>query len=81
MYKVELSAESAEHLFKDMILRDYGYIVEEADELLQKKGLWAYENEDLAYYLRLREAMHTVLTYYLTDTEYKDKIGETADSK
>jgi hypothetical protein len=77
MFKVEISNETAESLFQDILVQDYQRLLESIDELLQKKGLAAYEEEDLNNNMRYVEAMRVLMEYYLPYDQMRKLIGET----
>lgn len=78
MYTVKISAETAESMFKDILIQDYHGLCAEVDKLLHRDGLAAYEEEDLRNDLRWIEAMKTLMEYYLTVQEREELLGEAA---
>ena len=81
MFKVEISDETADSMFRDILIQDYRGLQNSIDELLQKKGLEAYEEEDLRNDMRYVEAMRVLMEYYLPYDQMRKILGETATSK
>ena len=69
MYKLEISYETADGMFRDIFLKDYKATCQMVREFLGRVDLKPYEQDDLEYYLELRKAMETVLCYYYAQSE------------
>jgi hypothetical protein len=80
MFKVEISDETTESLFRDILIQDYRGLLESIDELLQKKGLAAYEEEDLKNNMRYVEAMRVLMEYYLPAYKAQELMSETTSN-
>ena len=81
MFKVQISDETADSLFRDILVQDYKGLQKNIDELLQKQGLEAYEKVDLTNDMRYVEAMRVLMEYYLPYDQMRKLLGETTDSK
>lgn len=79
MVKVEICDETADSLFRDILIQDYRSLQISIDQLLQKKGLAAYEEEDLRNDMRYVEAMRVLMEYYLPYDQMRKVLGETTD--
>jgi hypothetical protein len=80
MYKIEISSETAESMFRDILIEDYRRIRSDIYDLTNKaveKGqLSSYEQDDLDNNKHYLEAMKVMLGYYLPETEANIIIGE-----
>jgi len=80
MYKIEISDETAESMFRDILVEDYRRIRNDIYDLTNKaveKGeLKPFEQEDLENNKEYFEAMKVMLGYYLPQTDADAIIGE-----
>lgn len=80
MYKIEISDETAESMFRDILVEDYRRIRNEIYTLTNKAvehgELKSFEQEDLVDSKRYLEAMKVMLGYYLPQSEADIIIGE-----
>ncbi len=67
---VTISEDTAESIFRDILKEDYlGLLKEIADVEPKSDKLTPHEMEDLEAWRRWRDAMETVMEYYLPDEE------------
>jgi hypothetical protein len=80
MYKIEISDETAESMFRDILVEDYRRIRNEIYTLTNKAvehgELKSFEQEDLVDSKSYLEAMKVMLGYYLPQSEADIIIGE-----
>ena len=80
MYKIEISDETAESMFRDILVEDYRRIRNDIYDLTNKaveKGeLKPFEQEDLENNKEYFEAMKVMLGYYLPQNDADAIIGE-----
>jgi hypothetical protein len=80
MYKIEISSETAESMFRDILIEDYRRIRNDIYNLtnrpIEKGPLGSYELDDLENNKQYLEAMKVMLGYYLPETEANIIIGE-----
>jgi hypothetical protein len=66
MYKVELSTETVDMIFRDIFVEDYIRICRDIDDLKNRKdALACYEKEDLENNEEYRKGFEILLKYYL----------------
>ena len=80
MYKIEISDETAESMFRDIIVEDYRRIRSEiyglTNRAVENGELKSFEQEDLQHNKEYLEAMKVMLGYYLPQSEADIIIGE-----
>ena len=80
MYKIEISDETAESMFRDILIEDYRRIRNDIYDLtnraVEKGELKPFEQEDLENNKEYFEAMKVMLGYYLPQTDADAIIGE-----
>ena len=80
MYKIEISDETAESMFRDILIEDYRRIRNDIYDLtnraVEQGELKSFEQEDLEHNKQYLEAMKVMLGYYLPQTEADIIIGE-----
>ena len=77
MVKVEITNDTAEALFKDILLQDYHTCVSSINELESRESeLEPHEAQDLANDLRFKTALENMMEYYLTDDQRREAIGK-----
>lgn len=62
---IDVSDETADALFQDMLVNDYRGLREQIYNLRQKAGLEPYEQEDLDNACRYFDAIKVMMEYYL----------------
>jgi hypothetical protein len=80
MFTVTITDETAESIFRDILIQDYRGLksqIRENESRLQ--DLKSYELEDLAADRRWATAIETLFEYYLTDDRAKKIIDEEND--
>lgn len=76
MYTVKHSAEldlnmvEAENLVAQILQEDFEFISQDINELRSKSDLKPYESVDLARNIEVREAMKTLMQYYMVRDKY-----------
>lgn len=80
MTTITISDETADQLFKDILVQDYLAMVESVNKLTalaMQEDLPSYTFEDLNNDRTFRDAMAVLLTYYLTYDEYSKILVDT----
>jgi hypothetical protein len=72
---VEVEIEEAGNLVAQVLQEDFEFVSQNINEIKSKRDLKSYEVEDLARDLEIRNAMKTLLSYYMVKDEY-DKFME-----
>ena len=62
---VELNNEAVDGLIKSLLIQDYKGLCSDIDNLESTKELQDYQKEDLEHNYRYRNAMETLLEYYV----------------
>jgi hypothetical protein len=62
---VELNNEAVDGLIKSLLIQDYKGLCSDIDNLESTKELRDYQKEDLEHNYRYRNAMETLLEYYV----------------
>lgn len=70
MKNAELNHEQAGSIVAQVLMSDFQFISKEVNELLHKKDLKRHEMEDLTNNMEMRDAMKSLLRYYLTHNDY-----------
>ena len=73
MRTIEISNDTVDQLFKDILIQDYRAMVESVNELTalaMQENFLPYQVEDLNDNRTFLDAMAVLLTYYLTKSEY-----------
>jgi hypothetical protein len=80
MYKIEISDETAESMFRDILIEDYRRVRGEIYALNERRiaegSLPNYAQEDYEASTRFFEAMKVLMEYYLPFSDAKAIIGE-----
>lgn len=71
--KVELSSDAVDAVMKSVLLQDYRYLCKDILVLSANDNLSDYQKEDLEHNLRYKEAMETILEYYI-GLHWKDEL-------
>lgn len=69
---IVLEQEEATDLMAEVMRADFDFISQEINELRCKRNLQSYEVEDLRRAMEVREAMKTLLSYYMTHNSYQE---------
>ena len=78
MYKVtiqknvDLGPDEAESLVAQVLKEDFEFISKEVAELRFKRNLKPHEYEDLRNNIEMRDAMKSLLRYYMTHRDYTE---------
>ena len=78
MYKVtiqknvDLGPDEAESLVAQVLKEDFEFISKEVAEMSFKRNLKPHEYEDLRNNIEMRDAMKSLLRYYLTHNDYTE---------
>lgn len=75
-YTLNVSPESAESLFNDMLVEDFNRLGNEITELENLVEIRDFQYDDLVNTRKYRSAMKTLLGYYLTADQYSLVTGE-----
>ena len=70
---VELNNEAVDGLIKSLLIQDYKGLCLDIDNLESAKELRDYQKEDLEHNYRYRNAMETLLEYYV-GFHWKDQL-------
>jgi hypothetical protein len=80
MYKIEISDETAESMFRDILIEDYRRVRGEIYDLNERRSsegsLPNYAQEDFEANTRFLEAMKVLMEYYLPLGDAQKIIGE-----
>jgi hypothetical protein len=79
MFTVQITSETADSLFRDILVQDYRGLKAAIKDLESKKNLEPHESEDLAADRRWVAAIETLLSYYLVDDHAQEIINEKDD--
>lgn len=77
MYKIDISYEAADDMFRDILIKDYKGLREQLRSLESAAQLLDYEREDLEDTRRWVNAMEVLMEYYLSHEERLEVLGET----
>lgn len=80
MRTIEISNDTVDQLFKDILIQDYRAMVESVNELTalaMQENFLPYQVEDLNNNRTFLDAMAVLLTYYLTKSEYSKILVDT----
>lgn len=77
MYTIEMEYEQVDAIVKDVLKDDYKSICKNIEELRNKEDLAPFEQEDLNFDLKIRDAMRVVFQYYFSEREQEEIIGLT----
>jgi hypothetical protein len=70
---VELNNEAVDGLIKSLLIQDYKGLCSDIDNLESAKELRDYQKQDLEHNYRYRNAMETLLEYYV-GFHWKDQL-------
>ena len=73
--EIEIELEEAQNLVAQVLQEDFDFISKEINELRSKAYngyLRSYEAEDLSHNLDVRDAMKTLMQYYMTRNDYNE---------
>ena len=76
MVKVEITNDTADALFKDILVQDYRGLVRSISELESRDAdLEPYQIEDLSNDRRLKAAIEIMMEYYFTPDQMREAIS------
>jgi hypothetical protein len=81
MATVEISDETLDELFKDVLIQDYRSFIKNIKQLEAVKDPEPWQLEDLDNDRHYLAAMKIMLTYYLDFDSYTELFRETANSQ
>lgn len=73
MYKIEVSDNTVDMIFRDILVEDYIRLCQDIKDL-EHRYLEAWEIEDLENNKKYKKAFKTILRYYLTHDEANELI-------
>ena len=76
MWKIEVSDETVDSLFRDILVEDYHRLRSDIYELSNRENLPQFEHEDLENNKRYFEAIKVLMEYYLPYDKAQAIIGE-----
>ena len=76
MYKVELSTDTVDMIFRDILTEDYRRICNDIERLKEQENLPAHLQGDLADAEYFRKGYEILLKYYLCHDEAESLIRE-----
>ena len=77
MYNIVLSNETADSLFRDILIQDYKRLKRDTADLdARLQDLKPYEFEDLCNNRRWLQAIATMMEYYLPPDQMKEVLDE-----
>ena len=79
MAKVEISDETLDELFRDVLIQDYRSFIKNIKQLEAVVDPEPWQLEDLDNDRHYLAAMKIMLTYYLPHTSYTELFNETTD--
>jgi len=72
---VELNNEAVDGLMRSILVQDYKGLCEDIGRLESAKELKKYQKEDLEHNYRYRNAMETLMEYYV-GFDWKERLGD-----
>ena len=75
MFKIEITDETADALFRDVLVQDYKGLVQDILASSIKLSLEKHEQEDLAEWIRYRDAIKVMMEYYFPYEQYLELVG------
>lgn len=73
--KVELTGEAVDGLMRSILMQDYRGLCTDIERLETAKKLARYQREDLDHNYRYRNAMETLLEYYV-GFDWKERVKD-----
>jgi hypothetical protein len=74
---IEIDFDIADNILKQNLLERYRVLCKNIEELKAKESLKFYQIADLKDYKRYRDAIKTVLRYYMTKKEFEEEFAIT----
>lgn len=71
---MQIDLDQAESLVVQVLMEDFEFISKEVNELSHKRDLKRHEAEDLANNIEMRDAMKSLLRYYMVHDDYMQFI-------
>jgi len=75
MFTLTIADDTADALFRDILVQDYRGLVSNIAELEDRPALASHEQSDLDDNRRYVAAMEIIMEYYFTETELREAIG------
>lgn len=75
MRKVEITEDSADAIFRQMLVEDYLDLVNDIESMGKESNLNRAQEGDLIDSIKYRNALRTLLEYYLPHERYLELIG------
>lgn len=69
---VELNNDAVDNILQSVLMQDYRMLCSDIDKLESAKELAEYQKQDLKDHLRYRNALETILEYYV-GMQWKDR--------
>lgn len=76
MYKLTISSETADGLFRDILASDYNDMLDRIRKLESKTSLEPYEQADLDEDRKYAQAMEVMLKYYFAESDWSTIIED-----
>jgi hypothetical protein len=78
-HTITLSVETADSLFRDILVKEYRDNLNDIAELESKDSLGHWEIQDLLNAIKRSKAMEVLIKYYFPESEYTRIIGNRFD--
>ena len=72
MFTISIADETADSLFRDILIQDYRGLVSNIADLEHMAELAPYQQEDLDDNIRIKAAMEILIGYYLTEDQARE---------
>jgi hypothetical protein len=72
MFTISIADETADSLFRDILIQDYRGLVSNIADLEHMAELAPYQQEDLDDNIRIKAAMEILFGYYLTEDQARE---------
>lgn len=74
--KVDLTSDAVDGLMKSILIQDYKSLCSDIENLESAKQLAEYQKQDLEHNYRYRNAMQTLMEYYV-GFDWQQQLGQT----
>ena len=74
--KVDLTSDAVDALMKSILIQDYKSLCSDIENLESAKQLAEYQKQDLEHNYRYRNAMQTLMEYYV-GFDWQQQLGQT----
>lgn len=75
-YSIDIEYDQVDTLVRKVLIEDYEQMCRNVDELLAKDELRPHEKEDLDYYMRVRDSIRGLSSYYFNHVDQAAIFGE-----